>query len=69
MVAAITVGLSRGWSLSKSVRYGIAAGTAMLMKPGTAVCRRSDVEGLFDLVAEPVGVRGSKRVEVETVSR
>jgi 6-phosphofructokinase 2 len=54
MVAAITVGLSRGWSLSKSVRFGVAAGAAMLMTPGTAVCSRSDVERLFELVSEPV---------------
>ena len=53
MVAAITVGLSRGWPLSKSVRFGVAAGAAMLMTPGTAVCSRSDVERLFELVAEP----------------
>lgn len=54
MVAAITVGLSRGWPLPKSVRFGVAAGAAMLMTPGTAVCSRFDVERLFDLVAEPV---------------
>lgn len=53
MVAAITVGLSRGWPLAKSVRYGIAAGAAMLMTPGTAACNRDDVEHLFELVAEP----------------
>jgi len=53
MVAAITVGLSRGWPLSKSVRFGIAAGAAMLMTPGTAVCNRADVERLFQLIAEP----------------
>lgn len=53
MVAAITVGLSRGWPLAKSVRLGIAAGAAMLMTPGTAVCARAEVEKLFDLVAEP----------------
>ena len=60
MVAAITVGLSRGWSLSKSVRFGLAAGAAMLMTPGTAVCNRVDVERLFELVAEPadLGVVG-----------
>jgi 6-phosphofructokinase 2 len=57
MVAAITVGLSRGWPLSKSVRFGIAAGAAMLMTPGTAVCNRSDVERLFELVAEPADLR------------
>ncbi len=53
MVAAITVGLSRGWPLSKSVRFGVAAGAAMLMTPGTAVCKRGDVERLFELVSEP----------------
>ncbi|OBI40266.1 phosphofructokinase [Mycobacterium kyorinense] len=53
MVAAITVGLTRGWPLAKSVRYGIAAGAAMLMTPGTAVCNRGDVERIFDLVAAP----------------
>jgi len=54
MVAAITVGLSRGWPLSTSVRFGVAAGAAMLMTPGTAVCHRAAVERLFTLIAEPV---------------
>jgi 6-phosphofructokinase 2 len=54
MVAAITVGLSRGWSLPKSIRLGIAAGAAMLMTPGTATCTRDDVERLFDVTEEPI---------------
>jgi 6-phosphofructokinase 2 len=53
MVAAIAVGLTRGWPLSKSVRFGVAAGAAMLMTPGTAACNRNDVERLFELAAEP----------------
>lgn len=66
MVAAITVGLSRGWSLDASMRFGIAAGAAMLMTPGTASCTRNDVERLFSLVAEPEDVapapsRGARR--------
>jgi len=56
MVAAVTVGLGRGWPLVKSVRLGIAAGTAMLMTPGTAACDRAEVERLFALAAEPVDV-------------
>ncbi|OBF93510.1 phosphofructokinase [Mycobacterium sp. 852014-52450_SCH5900713] len=56
MVAAITVGLTQGWPLAKSVRYGIAAGAAMLMTPGTAVFERADIERLFELVAEPAEV-------------
>jgi 1-phosphofructokinase family hexose kinase len=56
MVAAITVGLSRGWSLAKCVRLGIAAGAAMLNTPGTAACDRADVEKLFARAAEPCDV-------------
>lgn len=56
MVAAITVGLSRGWALDKAVRLGIAAGAAMLMTPGTAPCTRREVEHLFEWVPRPVDV-------------
>jgi 6-phosphofructokinase 2 len=56
MVGAIAVGLSRGWTLVKSVGLGIAAGAAMLMTPGTAPCERRDVERLFELVGEPVDI-------------
>jgi 6-phosphofructokinase 2 len=56
MVAAITVGLSRDWSLSRSVRYGIAAGAAMLMTPGTRPCARADAERLFEVADEPIEV-------------
>lgn len=56
MVAALAVGLTRGWPLAKAVRLGIAAGAAMLMTPGTAACTRADVEKLFSLSAEPVDV-------------
>lgn len=62
MVAAITVGLSRGWRLVKSVRLGIAAGAAMPMTPGTAACERADVEKLFALSTEPSDVNGTGRV-------
>jgi 6-phosphofructokinase 2 len=56
MVAAITIGLCRGWPLAKSVRLGIAAGAAMLMTPGTAACDRADVDKFFALSAEPADV-------------
>ncbi len=56
MVAAITVGLNRDWPLSTSVRYGIAAGAAMLMTPGTEPCTRADTERLFEVADEPVDV-------------
>lgn len=53
MVAALTVGLTRGWSMTESVRYGIAAGAAMLLTPGTATCRRPEVERFFELTPPP----------------
>lgn len=56
MVAGITAGLTRGWALSTSVRFGMAAGAAMLMTPGTAPCTRADTERLFEIAEEPVDV-------------
>ena len=56
LVAAIAAGLSRGWSLTESVRLGIAGGAAMLMTPGTVPCNRADVERLFEVAEAPVDV-------------
>lgn len=53
MVAAIAVGLTRGWSPSKSVQFGVATGAAMLLTPGTEVCVRTDVERLFEAAPAP----------------
>jgi 6-phosphofructokinase 2 len=65
MVAAITVGLSRDWSLSKSLRYGVAAGAAMLMTPGTQPCTRADAERLFEVAEQPVEIEGVSRGGIE----
>jgi 6-phosphofructokinase 2 len=48
LVAGIAVGMSRGWSVEDSVRYGIAAATAKLRTAGTSVFERDDVETLFE---------------------
>ncbi|MBX7433661.1 1-phosphofructokinase family hexose kinase [Mycobacterium sp. Y57] len=53
MVAAITVGLSRGWPLREAVRYGIAAAAAKLLTVGTSAYVRADVERYFGMVAMP----------------
>jgi 6-phosphofructokinase 2 len=47
MVAAVVVGLLRGFDLRTAVRLGSAAGAATLMTPGTELCRREDVERFF----------------------
>lgn len=48
MVAGVTVGLARGWTLARAVRYGTAAATAKLQTPGTSVYERGQVERYFD---------------------
>jgi 6-phosphofructokinase 2 len=46
-VAGIVTALLRGEPIGRAVRYGVAAGTAAVMTPGTELCRREDVERLF----------------------
>jgi 6-phosphofructokinase 2 len=46
-VAGIVSGLTRGKSFIDAVRYGIAAGAAAVMSPGSQLCRREDVEELY----------------------
>ena len=47
MVGAITLRLALGESIADSVRYGIAAGAAAVMTPGTELCSLEDTERLF----------------------
>jgi 6-phosphofructokinase 2 len=49
MLAGITLALSRGMALRAAVRFGIAAGAAATLNPGTQLCGREDTERLFDL--------------------
>lgn len=48
MVAGIVLSLSLGRPLREAVRFGIAAGTAAVMTPGTELCRREDAERLYE---------------------
>jgi len=48
MVAGIVLSLSRGNSVRDAVRFGVAAGTAAVMTPGTELCRREDAERLYE---------------------
>ena len=47
MVGAIVLRLARGSELREAVRFGMAAGAAAMMTPGTELCRREDVERLY----------------------
>ena len=47
MVAGIVLSLTRGLSLKDAVIFGVAAGAAAVMTPGTELCRREDAERLY----------------------
>jgi 6-phosphofructokinase 2 len=48
MVAGMVLAMSHGWDWKDVLRYGIAAGTATTMNSGTELCKKHDVERLFN---------------------
>jgi len=72
MVAGIVLMLARGQALRDAVRFGIAAGAAAVMTPGSELCRRVDAERLYaQLAAEdrrvglPVSSYTSRKPQVK----
>jgi 6-phosphofructokinase 2 len=55
MVAGMVLSLAEGRALGEAVRFGVAAGAAAVMNPGTALCRREDVERLYPQVMSSPG--------------
>lgn len=51
-LGAMVFALAHGWPLREAFAYGIAAGAASAMTPGTELCQHRDVERLF------AGLRG-----------
>jgi 6-phosphofructokinase 2 len=47
MVAGLVLALAQGRSLEEAANYGVAAGSAAVMTPGSELCRREDTERLF----------------------
>ena len=50
MVGGIVHGLARGQQVVDAVRFGVAAGAAAVMTPGTELCRREDTERIYELM-------------------
>mgnify|MGYP002795422805 CR=1 FL=1 len=48
MGAGLSLSLSRGDELREAVKWGVAAGTAATITPGTELCRKKDVEKIFE---------------------
>ncbi|MDG5816744.1 1-phosphofructokinase family hexose kinase [Chitinispirillales bacterium ANBcel5] len=47
MTAGIVYGLSEGYNIENAIKYGIAAGAATVMTPGTELCRGEDIEHIL----------------------
>lgn len=52
MVAGIVLRLAQGHPIDVAVRYGIAAGSAAVMTPGTELCRAEDTNRLYRYISE-----------------
>ncbi|WP_181307190.1 1-phosphofructokinase family hexose kinase [Rufibacter sp. XAAS-G3-1] len=50
MVGGMVLKLTQGWSWPDVVRYGVATGTATTMTPGSELCRKPDVEEIYDWI-------------------
>lgn len=50
MLGGTVLALARGEPLHEAVRFGVAAGTAAVMTPGTQLCERTDTERLLKRV-------------------
>jgi 6-phosphofructokinase 2 len=51
MVGGIVWSLAEGRSIEEATRYGIAAGAAAVMTPGTELCRLEDTQRLYDKIS------------------
>ncbi|MCY4147324.1 MAG: 1-phosphofructokinase family hexose kinase [Chloroflexi bacterium] len=47
MVGGLALALAQGKSLLEAARFGVAAGSAAVMTPGTQLCRKDDAERLY----------------------
>lgn len=50
-VAGFVLSLARGNSVLDAVRFGVAAGAAAVMTPGTELCRLEDTEQLYESIS------------------
>ena len=47
MVAGMVYTLAQGWPLCEVIKYGVAAGTATTMTPGSELCNKEDIEQIY----------------------
>ena len=56
-VAAMTLALAQGRDEQDAFEYGMAAGAAAVLSPGTGLCRREDVERLYGELSRQIPPR------------
>ncbi|HVS31182.1 MAG TPA: PfkB family carbohydrate kinase [Thermoanaerobaculia bacterium] len=54
MVGGMVLALDGGATIEEAALFGIAAGAAAVMTPGTQLCRREDAERLHDEIKKRV---------------
>lgn len=47
MVGGVVTALAKGWPVVEAARFGVAAGSAAVMRDGTELCSREDTERLY----------------------
>jgi 6-phosphofructokinase 2 len=52
MVAGMVYTLAQGWPLADVLKYGVAAGTATAMSPGSELCQPKDIEEIYAWLKE-----------------
>ncbi len=50
MVAAVTLKLAENKKINEAVYYGVSAGAAAVMTPGTQLCTKKDTEKLYKII-------------------
>lgn len=61
-MGAMALALAQEKSTEEAFLYGVAAGTAAVMTPGTELCRKEDVERLFSiLLSDLLRVQGRRK--------
>lgn len=50
MVGGVVYALARGWRLADAVQFGICAGAAAVMTPGTELLHKKDTEELYEMI-------------------
>ncbi len=52
MVAGMVMQLAKGSNFFEVIKYGVATGTAATLNSGTELCKKSDVEALYQWITE-----------------